>query len=270
MIESDRTPLSAVLLDLDGVIYQGDRLIPGARETIGWLHDEGVPHLFVTNTTSRPRRALVDKLAGLGVAAGEHEILTPPMAAHRWLDANRCGPVALFVPTATSEEFAGVDRLAAGAESGASAVVVGDLGKGWDFAVLNRAFRLLMANPRAELIALGMTRYWRAPDGLRLDTGPFVAALEMATGRRARVFGKPAEAFFAAALDMLGARAAVTVMVGDDIRADVAGAQAVGMIGVLVRTGKFTATDLQQDISPDAVLDSVAELPQWWRSRARR
>jgi ribonucleotide monophosphatase NagD (HAD superfamily) len=109
-----------------------------------------------------------------------------------------------------------------------------------------------------------MTRYWRAMDGLRLDAGAFVRALEYACGRSAVVLGKPADAFFATAVEDLALDAAQLVMVGDDVQADVEGAQRAGLSGVLVRTGKFSAVDLEGRVKPDAVLDSIADLPNWW------
>lgn len=257
-----------MLIDLDGVLYEGERPVPGAAAAVAWLADREIPHLFLTNTTSRPRDALVEKLAGLGVETGAERILTPPVAADRWLARNAPGPAALFVPEATSAELGSVPRLPDDAEAGAASVVLGDLGAGWSFAVLNRAFRLLMGEPRPLLVALGMTRYWRAPDGLRLDVAPFVKALEHASGAEAVVLGKPARPFFETALDLLGAdpsRPAEVVMIGDDVVGDVGGAQRAGLRGVLVRTGKFRPADLERDdVQPDAVLGSIAELPDWW------
>jgi HAD superfamily hydrolase (TIGR01458 family) len=259
--------MHGILLDLDGVVYVGDDLVPGATDAVAWLRESGVPHLFVTNTTSRPRSAIVSKLAGLGIEAEADQILTPAVAAVAWLRDSAAGRPALFVPEATADEFAELDPLPPQAESGAGAVVVGDLGDGWDFATLNRAFRLLMNDPRPNLVALGMTRYWRAPDGLRLDAGAFVGALEYATGRNAVVMGKPDPEFYRLAVRSLGTTESEVVMVGDDIRTDVGGAQEAGLSGVLVRTGKFSAADLHGDVRPHAVLDSIADLPAWWRDR---
>lgn len=253
-----------MLLDLDGVVYVGDQPVPGAAETVEWLARERVPYRFLTNTTSRPRMAIVDKLAGMGIRADADEILTPAVAAVAWLRRHEVGHPALFVPDATAAEFAELGPLPAWADGGAGAVIVGDLGEGWDFATLNRALRLLMSDPAPPLIALGMTRYWRAEDGLRLDAGPFVRALEYAAGRTAVVLGKPDPAFYATAVDALELEAGQVVMVGDDIRTDVEGAQQAGLTGVLARTGKFAASDLTGDVVPDVVLDSIADLPQWW------
>ncbi|MGR2751382.1 TIGR01458 family HAD-type hydrolase [Agromyces arachidis] len=259
--------MRGVLLDLDGVVYVGDEAVPGAPEAIARLARDGVPYRFVTNTTSRPRSAIAEKLARLGVAADADHLLTPAVAATAWLRRHAIERPALFVPDTTAAEFAGFEPVAASAEEGADAVVVGDLGERWDFATLNRAFRLLTADPAAPLVALGLTPYWRAPDGLRLDAGAYVRALEYATGREAEVLGKPDPAFYDAAVAALGLPADDVVMVGDDIRTDVAGAQRAGLAGVLVRTGKFTPRDLDGDLRPDAVLDSIADLPEWLAQR---
>ncbi len=255
---------SGVLLDLDGVLYVGDEPVPGAAEAVTWLREQDIPFRYVTNTTSRPRDAIVGKLARCGVEATAEQILTPAVAAVAWLERERRTTPALFVPGATAAEFAACDPLPEDAMTGADAVVLGDLGEGWDFATLNRAFRLLMADARPPLVALGRTAYWRAPDGLRLDAGAYVAALEYAAGREAVVLGKPDPAFFATAAGLLGVPGDRTLMVGDDIRSDVGGAQHAGMRGVLVRTGKFSESDLAGDVRPDAVLDSLADLPARW------
>lgn len=254
-------------MDLDGVVYVGDEPVAGAAATVDWLAREGIPYRYLTNTTSRPRASIAHKLRSMGITADADQILTPAVAAADWLRLHHIARPALFVTDATAAEFAELDALPAGAEDGAGAVVVGDLGGRWDFASLNRAFRLLMSEARPPLVALGLTRYWRAEDGLRLDTGPFVRALEYAAGRAAVVLGKPDPAFYATAVEDLGLSAHEVVMVGDDIRADIDGAQRAGLTGVLVRTGKFSPSDLSSDVSPGAILDSIADLPQWWVGR---
>src|SRR5262249_33303496 len=157
------------------------------------------------------------------------QILTPCLTATAWIRSQEPGKVALFVRPATRADFDGLPEVEEQAEAGAAYVVIGDLGDGWDYRTLNRAFRLLQNNPRARLIALGMTRYWQTPDGLSLDVAPFVAALEHATGRKAIVLGKPAVEFFHAAAQHLGLPPAEVAMLGDDIHADIGGAQAAGL-----------------------------------------
>ncbi len=255
--------MNALLIDLDGVVYNDDGPIPGAADAVRWIVEQQIPHLFLTNTTSRPRSALVGRLDGMGIAVADGRILTPPVAACGWLARNAPGPAALFVAPATRDEFAGLDIAPAG-QGDVASVVIGDYGERWTFDELNRAFRLLMAKAQPRLVALGMTRYWQAADGLRLDTAPFVMALSHASGAEPVVLGKPAAAFFEAALAMLGESAAETLMIGDDIHGDVAGAQKLGISAALVRTGKFRAADLEGDVRPDAVLDSFADLPENW------
>lgn len=256
--------MQSVFIDLDGVVYQGEDPVPGAADAVDWLAEREIPHLFVTNTTSRPRAALVEKLGKLGIHTDDTHILTPPVAAGQWLAEHAPGPTALFVPEATLVDFTAVQHWRDTEGSNAASVVLGDLGEGWQFATLNRAFRILMANPHAVLVALGMTRYWNAPDGLRLDVAPFVSALECATGRHAVVLGKPSKPFFETAAHMLECPISEAVMIGDDIVGDVQGAQLAGLTGVLVRTGKFRESDLDSGIHPDVVLDSISDFPSWW------
>lgn len=243
---------------MDGVIYNSETLIAGSPETLAWVREQGIPHMFVTNTTSRGRGVLVEKLTRFGIPATEDDILTPCVAAREYMGDS--GPVALFVPEKSHIEFAGMELLPQGRETGARWVVVGDLGEGWDFRTLNRAFRLLQSTPGTELIALGLTRFWQAADGLRLDTAPYVAALECAIGRKAVVMGKPATAFFEAAVRRLGVAKEDVLMIGDDVQIDVGGAQHAGLQGALVKTGKYRAGDLEGAVKPDFVLESIVGL----------
>ena len=256
--------MQALLFDLDGVLYNSEEAIPGAAETLAWVQERQIPHLFVTNTTSRGLDALAAKLARFGIPANASQIMTPCEAAADWLRSQSAGGVALFVRPAARAAFDGLEILPEDAESGAGHVVIGDLGSSWDFLTLNRAFRLLHSNPDAKLIALGMTRYWKAQDGISLDVAPFVAALENAAGRKAMVFGKPAASFFDAAANRLGIPNSEILMVGDDVESDIAGARQAGMQAALVKTGKFRDLDLDGPVIPSVMLTSIAELPEWW------
>ena len=258
--------IRAILFDMDGVVYNAETPIPGAAETVSWLRERQVPHQFLTNTSSTGRAPLVQKLARFGIPADEAMIMSPPAAAADWLRAQGDGPVALIVKKTAHAEFYGLEILPEDAESGARYVVVGDMEEQWDFRTINRAFRLLHSAPDAQLIALGMTRYWQGPTGLQLDVAPFIAMLECAVQRKAVVFGKPGAAFFQAALNKLGVeKPREALMVGDDIEVDVDGAQQAGLHGALVKTGKFRDSDLDRPVRPYLILDSIADLPAWWR-----
>lgn len=258
--------MRGILFDLDGVLYNSSQLIDGAVDAVRWVQQSSIPHLFVTNTTSRSRSAVCEKMAAFGFAGVTDQlILTPAVAAAQWLQATQAKDVALFVREAARNDFVGIPTVPDDAEHGAGHVVIGDLGAGWSYPTLNRAFRLLHANPEATLMALGMTRYWRTDDGISLDVAPFVAALECATGRKAMVFGKPAARFFDAAIQILNLPASDVWMIGDDIQTDIGGAQQAGLQGMLVRTGKFRPIDLDGNIKPAAVIDSVADVPNYFK-----
>lgn len=259
--------MKAILFDLDGVFYESDRPVFGAAQVVSWAREQNIPYLFLTNTTSRDRSALVEKLACFGIHTNTEHILTPPVAAVAWLQRHVQNNIALFVPAAIEHEFSGLRSVSGQRDDDIGAVVLGDLGERWDYATLNHAFRLLMRTPRPYLIALGMTRYWKAADGLRLDVAPFVVALQHATGAAPVVLGKPSTDFYGMALSLLNVQAEDTVIVGDDIRSDIDGARQCGIRGILVRTGKFRETDLEMGIKPYAILNSVADLPDWWKQK---
>jgi len=244
-----------VLLDIDGVLYVGDEPIHGAREALTELRELGGGLRLVTNTTSRSRRQVFEHLLELGFDTTLEEVLTPAAMAVRHCQERGYRSVVLLVGERLREDLAALDSDSPSRR--ADAIVLGDLGDGFTAEVLNRAFRLLMDG--AELVALQHNRYWRRADGLALDVGAYAAALEYATGREAIVVGKPAPAFFEAAIADMGLERAV--MVGDDVEADVGGAMAAGLPGVLVRTGKYREEALPAGVTPTAVADSIKDVP---------
>jgi len=248
--------VEALLLDLSGVIYVQDEAVPGAAEALEQLREAGLRVRLVTNTTMRPRRSILERLDRLGIETDPAELLTPATLARRRCEEAGYDSVALVVLDELREDLEGLEESG----GGVNAVIVGDLGDRWDYQVLNRVFRRLMAG--AELIALQKNRYWETAEGLSLDAGPFVAALEYAVGREAEVVGKPSPAFFELALGDLGVSADRAAMVGDDVEADVGGALDAGIAGILVRTGKYREEDVRTSgIEPTATVDSIADVP---------
>lgn len=255
----------ALLLDLDGTLYVSDAAVPGAPETVAALRRAGIPFRFVTNTTSRPRAGLVERLQGYGFTAAPEEVLTPVTAAARIARARGCTVVAPFLPAPALADLSGFALV--GGTSGLpadrtpQAVLVGDLGEQWTYALMQEAFTYVLDG--ALLIALSRDRYWRRGGVLALDAGPFVAGLEYATSRAAILAGKPSPEFFRAAVASLpaGSAEAGLAMIGDDLWSDVRGAQEAGYRGWLVRTGKFREDALQESgIVPDRILESITDL----------
>jgi HAD superfamily hydrolase (TIGR01458 family) len=245
-----------LLLDLDGTVYEDDRAVPGAPEGIATLRKMGLPIRFVTNTTRVSRGTIAGWLERIGVPATADDVFAPPRAARDWLRAQGIRRIAAALPRETLSELEGLDIV----DRAPEAVVVGDLGEAWTFDAMNRVFRWVLDG--AALVALHRNRYWKTGGRLVLDVGAFVAAFEYATGREATLVGKPSRAMFEGAARDMKLPLADVAMVGDDLRADVAGAKALDMPAVLVRTGKFRAADLEaSDCRPDVVIDSVAALP---------
>lgn len=223
-----------------------------------------IPYRLVTNTTSRSRAMLVERLRGYGFAVSPEEVFTATIAGAEVAREAGYSSVAPFVPEPALADLSGLD-LCGGisgnpATRNPQAVLVGDLGDRWTYALMQQAFEYLMAG--AALIALSRDRYWLKDGRLALDAGPFVTGLEFACGKTALVAGKPSPAFYAAALRSMGVDTPkAAAMVGDDVWSDVQGAQRAGLQGWLVRTGKYRQAVLDDSgVKPDRILDSVAAL----------
>jgi phospholysine phosphohistidine inorganic pyrophosphate phosphatase len=250
--------VAGLVIDLDGTLYFGNGPIPGAAGAIARLRRRNIRMCFATNTTRRPRSQLVSRLASMGIEVDPDELYTAPVAAARWLAGAGATRVSLLLPEPTFEEF---DEFVID-DSTPEYVVVGDLGQEWTFDRLNLAFRALKDG--AALVAIQKNRFWDPGGGLCLDAGPFVAALEFASEQEAVLVGKPSAAFFVTAADSLGVPLDQVAAVGDSVANDVVGAQRVGCLGIVVRTGTFHDEHLEGlDRQPDAILDSIADLPSW-------
>jgi HAD superfamily hydrolase (TIGR01458 family) len=245
-----------VLLDVDGTLLAGDRPIPGAAAAVEALRRAGLRLRFTTNTTRRPRRATAEVLRAAGFTLETAEVLPPAALARRLIVDSGRATAAFLVPPEARADFDDVAE-----EAGNPAwVVLGDLGRDFTWDRLNRAFHWIRGG--AALLALHRNRFWdNGRDGVVLDAGPFVAALEYATGTEAQLVGKPAPAFFELAMRDAGLRPEQTLVVGDDLETDCAGGAAAGCRTALVLTGKTDREALRRStVQPDLALDSIADL----------
>ena len=253
-------PLEGLLLDIDGVLTLSWREIPGAADALRRIREAGVPFVLVTNTTTHSRDRLAEQLRRAGIDVGPGEILTAAAATARYVRAHHPdASVYLVAADDTAAEFDGV-RLV---DADADVVVIGGIteDEGFAYDELNRAFGMVMQG--APLVAMHRLAWWMTESGPRLDTPVILPGIESAAATTATVVGKPSPEFFGEAVDVLGLPAPAVAMVGDDLVTDVRGAQAVGMAGILVRTGKFREADLAgPGRRPDAVLDSIADVPR--------
>lgn len=245
-----------ILFDLDGVLYVDDGLVAGALEAVAAVRAAGLRCRFITNTTTRSPRSLLQKLQRLGFAIEAAEVFSVVSAARDYLQAQG-GSAHLLMSEEVRSAFEGIEQD----NESPDYVVVGDIGEAWDYALLNRVYGQLLKG--AKLVALHKNKSWQSGAGLKLDIGLFVAGLEYVSGQEALVLGKPSPGFFRLALESLALPPEQVLMVGDDIESDVGGAQRSGIAGVLVRTGKYREVLVaQSSVVPTAVINSVAELPK--------
>ncbi|KAK7791161.1 hypothetical protein R5R35_013328 [Gryllus longicercus] len=243
--------LRAVLIDLSGTLHIEDSAIPGTVEALKRLRSTNLNIKFVTNTTKESRQVLYDRLLKLGFEINKDEIWSSLWAA-RDLLANRKLSPYLMVSDDALEDFADIVDASKPFDS----VVIGLAPSKFDYTHLNEAFRLLLNG--APLVAIHEGRYYKRPDGLALGPGPFVKGLEYATGCKAEIVGKPCKDFFKSALGNTDPSAAI--MIGDDVQDDIGGAQALGLRGFLVQTGKYRPGDETKiDPPPAKVCSSFVE-----------
>jgi len=240
--------IKGLLFDIGGVLYVGDQVIEGTPQTVREL-GRRFPMRFLTNTTRRIPGSMLEKLHAFGFEVEEAQLFTALSATRAFLASRNA--TALTVMTDEAAAYFGQMY-----SDTPDFVVVGDAHTNFDYPHLNRAFKALMNG--AELIAAAKNRYFKEPDGsLAMDAGGFIAALEYASGKEARIIGKPSRTFFHLAVDAMGLQPHEVLMIGDDIEADIKGAQDAGLKAALVKTGKFRQSDLTKGIVPDLVLEDV-------------
>jgi HAD superfamily hydrolase (TIGR01458 family) len=247
--------MKALLLDLQGVLFEDGTPLPGAVEAVGAARAEGRILRFVTNTATRHPGAILEDLRAMGFAVEEGELFTAPLAARSYLQRRHWRPHCLVHPAIRSL----FDDLEGSSGPGAEpdCVVLGDARDELSYANLNVVYRLVRAG--RPLIGIGMNRCFREGGEWMLDAGAFIRAIEWAALTEALVMGKPSAAFFDELVASTGVAANDCLMIGDDVDADVGGAMARGITGCLVRTGKFQEADLDRLPEGAALIGSIAE-----------
>jgi len=244
-------PYNALFLDLDGVLFVGEKPIPDAAQAVRSAREAGLTLRFLTNTATQSRRALIDKLAAMDIQVEEEELYTAPIAAKHYIREHGLRPFCLIHPDIRGD-MAGLD------ETDPNCVLLGDARDDLNYRNLNRAFQLCIEG--ATLIGIGMNRYFQSDEGLMLDAGPFIRAIEWAADTRALIMGKPGGGFFQQVVASTPFSADECLMVGDDVFSDIEGAVHAGLQGCLVRTGKFREGDEAHLPRDAAVVDSIASL----------
>ncbi len=248
--------IKGLLFDLDGVLYIGSQLIEGAVEAVEKIRHSDIQCRFITNTSTLSRNSLQQKLSALGFAIPADEIISAPQAVLLYLQQQHDPVCHLLLADDVKNDFAHIRQ----SNQKADFIIIGDIGDAWSYHLLNKVFNQLLNG--AKLIAIHKNKFWQTEQGMQMDIGGFIAALEYASGQQATIIGKPSPAFFHSALQDINLPSKNIAIIGDDIDSDIGGAQAVGLNTILVKTGKYRQAYTDQSaIRPDVTIESVAQLP---------
>ncbi|MCA9907176.1 MAG: HAD-IIA family hydrolase [Anaerolineae bacterium] len=243
--------ISGVVMDMDGVLWRGDVQLPGVHEWFSLLRTRAIPFALATNNSTKTPTDYVDKLAHFGIdGVKPHQIITSSTTTVDYLRKH--------YPAGTKVYVVGGDGLRtllveAGFQLADDAqLVVAGLDPQLTYAKLKQATLLIRAG--AEFIGTNDDRTFPTAEGLAPGAGSVLAAIQTATDQKPRTMGKPNAPMFEAALAILGTDAEHTLMIGDRLETDIAGAQRVGYRTALVLTGVATADDVDQGtIKPDTI-----------------
>lgn len=242
------------LIDMDGVIYRGNEIIPGAREFIGKLQEKNIPFLFLTNNSQRTRRDVAMKLVRMGFRVDEEHIFTCAMATARFLKSQK--------PDGTAYVIGEGGLLHALHRNGYSVVdsepdyvVVGE-GRSFNMEMMERAVNMIFNG--AKLVSTNPDPNCPTNNGIRPGCGAIVSLLERATGITAFSVGKPSPVMMRAARKELGLSSAETTMIGDTLETDIVGGVQMGYDTVLVLSGGTREEDLKYSaVKPGRVVENL-------------
>ena len=249
--------IKGFLIDLEGVLYSDNKLISGSIEIIKKLKKEGLNLRFLTNTTTAPRKIILDKLLNFGFDIEEREIFTPIIATKNYLRDNTVKKISLVTNLEIIEEFKEYEIT----QKDPEVVIMGDIYKNFKWEILDRIFKLVYLENSA-LIALHQNKYCMRDGKISLDLGPFVKAIEYSSGKKSILMGKPEKNFFDLAVKDLEIKKDNILMIGDDITSDIAGSINATLKAIQVRTGKFQEKDLKYQTQPHYRIESIKDLPK--------
>ena len=248
--------IKALLIDLEGVLYSDNQLIPGSIDVIKALKKEGLKLRFLTNTTTSPRKLILEKLKNFGFDIEENEIFTPIIATKNYLRDNSVKKISLITNIEIIEEFKEYEIT----QKDPEVVIMGDIYKNFNWEILDQIFKLVYHN-KSGLIALHQNKYCMRHGKVSLDLGPFVKAVEYASNKKSILMGKPEKNFFELAIKDIEISKDSVLMIGDDIISDIKGAKDFGIKAIQVETGKFQKEDcLDKFVQPDQRINSIIDL----------
>jgi HAD superfamily hydrolase (TIGR01450 family) len=247
--------------DLDGTLYLGDSLLPGAAEVVQSVRDGGARVVFVTNKPLFTAADYAAKLTDLGIPAGAADLVTALDSTILYLASHHAGARVLPVAEPLVSHVLMANGFHVTSDPAAADVVLASFDRTFDYAKLDAAYRAIKLHG-ALLIGTNPDRYCPTPEGGLPDCAAMVAAIEACTGATAEaVLGKPSRYMADSALERLGIPAGDAVLVGDRLATDIVMAKSAGMSAVLVLTGDSSAAAAASaDVKPDFVIENLFEL----------
>jgi len=257
-------PFSTYLIDLDGVIYRGNELLPGAQDFLSWLQANHKKYLFLTNNSFAGESEVLSKLQRLGVPTDASHVLGAGQATVQLIARRSPGASVYLVGEQPMRDLLARQGLhpideEIDSNPGAASVVLVGLDRTFDYKKLNRAVQAIRAG--ARFIAINRDALLPVANGIVPGCGAMVAAIEASAGFAPEVVGKPEPGLFHEAMRLLGSQPDETVMIGDVLAVDIKGGQAAGVHTLLVLSGNTTRADLEHSsIKPEYVYQDVAEV----------
>ncbi len=250
-----------MIFDIDGVMQYQGKVYPGAIDTIQWLRNRGLRLCFLTNSTLKSRASAAEKLRRVGFLISQEEVVTASSATAAYLRQVHPQSCWVMLEREGLDEFREFNQTTDDPEW----LVVGDNRSHFDFDTLNHALRVLVNG--ARLIGMQSDLIDSSMGSLELNVGSWVGMLERASGVQAIYIGKPHAYAFELAMQLLKLEKEDVMMIGDRVSTDVQGAHSFGIRSLLVRTGEFDANDLNGNIQPDLICDSIWDIPKaFWTS----
>jgi HAD superfamily hydrolase (TIGR01450 family) len=248
-------------LDLDGTVYLGDALLPGAAETVARIRAAGSRLVFLTNNPLRPAASYAEQLSGLGIPAAEADVVTPLGVLTAYLGRRHPGAAVLTVAEPLVDQTLAAAGITVTAEPAAAGVVVVSFDRTFSYAKLLLAYRAVR-HFGAVIVATNPDPFCPTPDGGWPDCAAMLAAVEACTGARAEaMMGKPGEYMAAELLRRLDAPPEAAAIVGDRLSTDVSMSGSLGMTSVLVLSGATSAGELAgSPVRPDYVIEGIGQL----------
>jgi HAD superfamily hydrolase (TIGR01458 family) len=253
-VSAMKTTFEGVIFDVDGVLEFQGIVYPGAIELLDHLRERGMTIRVLTNSTLKSRRTCAEKLNAKGFHIDKEEIITASYATAQYLKTLNPRSCWVMLKGEGLEEF----RAFNFDERDPEYIVLGDLREDFNFPNMNRALKLLLQG--SKLVVMITEKVDNSMGDVELTVGAYGKMLEDAARVKATYIGKPNRIIFDMTLETMNIEKSKILMVGDKIQSDIRGARNVGIKSALVKTGEFKESDLESDVKPDYLCESIQDL----------